>query len=180
MRRHRKGKILLCVTLTGLLLIPAMAAAVLRPKLAVYAENYVQYQATSKMEHAVASCADQMEEIGTLHRDETGAVTALTTNSAAVNRIRTQLVQRVYDEIGALEHARTSVALGTLVDPQLLTGFGPQIPFGVVSLGCVMLLLGTVAVKLTDCVPMRVLPLYVLHVSVPVPLALLGICTARS
>ena len=43
MRRHRKGKILLCVTLTGLLLIPAMAAAVLRPKLAVYAENYVQY-----------------------------------------------------------------------------------------------------------------------------------------
>ena len=37
MRRHRKGKILLCVTLTGLLLIPAMAAAVLRPKLAVYA-----------------------------------------------------------------------------------------------------------------------------------------------
>lgn len=137
MRRHRKGKILLCVTLTGLLLIPAMAAAVLRPKLAVYAENYVQYQATSKMEHAVASCADQMEKIGTLHRDETGAVTALTTNSAAVNRIRTQLVQRVYDEIGALEHARTSVALGTLVDPQLLTGFGPQIPFGVVSLGCV-------------------------------------------
>ena len=137
MRRHRKGKILLCVTLTGLLLIPAMAAAVLRPQLAVYAENYVQYQATSKMEHAVASCADQMEEIGTLHRDETGAVTALTTNSAAVNRIRTQLVQRVYDEIGALEHARTSVALGTLVDPQLLTGFGPQIPFGVVSLGCV-------------------------------------------
>ena len=49
MRRHRKGKILLCVTLTGLILIPAMAAAVLRPKLAVYAENYVQYQATSKM-----------------------------------------------------------------------------------------------------------------------------------
>ena len=49
MRRHRKGKILLCVTLTGLLLIPAMAAAVLRPKLAVYAENYVQYQATSKI-----------------------------------------------------------------------------------------------------------------------------------
>ena len=31
MRRHRKGKILLCVTLTGLLLIPAMAAAVRVP-----------------------------------------------------------------------------------------------------------------------------------------------------
>ena len=57
MRRHRKGKILLCVTLTGLLLIPAMAAAVLRPKLAVYAENYVQYQAVpirwKKSEHCI-------------------------------------------------------------------------------------------------------------------------------
>lgn len=138
MRRHgnHRRKILL-VMLAGLVLLPAAIGGVLRPKLVVYAENYVQYQATSKMERAVADCAEQMEEIGKLHQDDSGAVTALTTNAASVNRIRTQLVQRVYDEIGELEQAQTSVALGTLLDPQLLAGLGPQIPFRVVSLGCV-------------------------------------------
>ena len=38
---------------------------------------------------------------------------------------------------------------------------------------------GTAAVKDTDLVPMRVLPLKVLQVSVPVPLSLLVICAAR-
>lgn len=138
MRRHgnNRRKILL-VMLAGLILLPAVIGSVLRPKLIIYAENYVQYQATSKMERAVAECAEQMEEIGKLHQDDTGAVTALTTNAASVNRIRTQLVQRVYDDIGELEQAKTSVALGTLLDPQLLAGLGPQIPFRVVSLGCV-------------------------------------------
>jgi sporulation protein YunB len=138
MRRHgnHQRKILL-VVLAGLVLLPAVVGGALRPKLVVYAENYVQYRATSKMERAVADCAEQMEEIGKLHQDDSGAVTALTTNAAAVNRIRTQLVQRVYDEIGELEQAQTSVALGTLLDPQLLAGLGPQIPFRVVSLGCV-------------------------------------------
>lgn len=138
MRRHgnNRRKILL-VMLAGLILLPAVIGSALRPKLIIYAENYVQYQATSKMERAVAECAEQMEEIGKLHQDDSGAVTALTTNAASVNRIRTQLVQRVYDDIGELEQAKTSVALGTLLDPQLLAGLGPQIPFRVVSLGCV-------------------------------------------
>lgn len=138
MRRHgnNRRKILL-VMLAGLILLPAVIGSALRPRLIIYAEDYVQYQATSKMERAVAECAEQMEEIGKLYQDDSGAVTALTTNAASVNRIRTQLVQRVYDDIGELEQAKTSVALGTLLDPQLLAGLGPQIPFRVVSLGCV-------------------------------------------
>lgn len=138
MRRHGNNRrTILLVMLAGLILLPAVIGSALRPKLIIYAENYVQYQATSKMERAVADCAEQMEEIGKLHQDDNGAVTALTTNAASVNRIRTQLVQRVYDDIGELEQAKTSVALGTLLDPQLLAGLGPQIPFRVVSLGCV-------------------------------------------
>lgn len=136
-RRQEQNKRLIGAALAALVLLPAILGAALRPKLTVYAENYVQYQATSKMERAVSDCAEQMEKIGKLHQDDNGAITALTTNTAAVNRIRTQLVQRVYDEIGELEQAQTSVALGTLLDPQLLAGLGPQIPFRVVSLGCV-------------------------------------------
>ena len=45
----------------------------------------------------------------------------------------------------------------------------------ILSVGFVLELLGTVAVKETDFVPISVLPLYVLQVMVPVPLDALGI-----
>lgn len=112
-----------------------LAIVKLRPKLADYAENYVQYQATTIMEQAVADCVDEIDEIGSTHTNETGAVTSLSTDTAAVNRMRTQIVRKVYDEIGALENAQASVAAGTLIDPQYLAGLGPQIPFGVTALG---------------------------------------------
>lgn len=109
----------------------------LRPRLTEYAVNYVQYQVTSIMEQSVAACAGEMEEIGRMQTDETGAVTSLTTDTAAVNRLRTAVVRQVYDNIGTLENAHTAVSLGTLVDPQYLAGVGPELPFGVTALGCV-------------------------------------------
>lgn len=109
----------------------------LRPKLAEYAVNYVQYQATTMMERSVAACTAEMEHVGNIQTDETGAVTSIATNTAAMNTLRTAVVQQVYTDIGALETAHTSVAIGTLLDPQYLAGIGPQLPFGVTALGCV-------------------------------------------
>lgn len=121
----------LIVLLCGLL----WAVSIIRPKLTEYAENYVQYQATTIMERAVADCVGNMNEIGHTQTNETGTVTSLSTDAAAINRMRTQIVQQVYTEIGELESAHTAVAIGTLIDPQYLTEIGPQIPFGVVALG---------------------------------------------
>lgn len=120
-----------------LLALPAVFLASLRPKLSEYAVNYVQYQATSVMEQAVAQCAAEMGSMGELQTDETGSVTSLTTDAAALNLLRTKVVQQVYDDIGALETARASVAVGTLLDPQYLAGIGPELSFGVTALGCV-------------------------------------------
>lgn len=111
------------------------AVAAIRPKLTEYAENYVQYQATTIMERAVADCVGNMNEIGHTQTNKTGTVTSLSTDAAEINRMRTQIVQQVYTEIGELESTHATVAVGTLIDPQYLTGIGPQIPFGVVALG---------------------------------------------
>ena len=132
-RKHqRHGRWLpVCLLAVILMLLPVR----LRPKLMDYAENYVQYQATSMMEQAVAQCAEEMTGIGQTHTSADGTVTALSTDAATVNRLRTRIVQQVYDDIGALEQTGGTVALGTLIDPQYLAGLGPQIPFGVVALG---------------------------------------------
>ena len=132
-RTHqRRGRWLpVCLLAVLLVLLPVK----LRPKLMDYAENAVQYQATRMMEQAVAQCTEEMTDIGQTHTNADGTVTALSTDTAAVNRLRTRIVRQVYEDIGALENARGTVALGTLIDPQYLAGVGPQIPFGVVALG---------------------------------------------
>lgn len=119
--------VILCICLWGL--------NMLRPRLAEYAVNYVQYQATSRMEQSIAACTQQIEQIGQLETDENGAIASLRMDTAAVNQLRTEVVQQVYEDIGALEQAHTAVSLGTLIDPQYLAGFGPKLPFGVVALG---------------------------------------------
>lgn len=137
MQRHRKQRnwAWIPVVLLLVLLLPAMTVLSLRPKLIDYAENYVQYQATTCMEQAVAECTAEMGGIGRTQTDGTGAVRSLITDTAAVNAVRTRIVQQVYDEIGALETAHTAVPIGTLIDPQYLAGLGPEISFGVTALG---------------------------------------------
>lgn len=120
-----------------LLVLPGISLAMLRPKLADYVVNYVQYQGTTVIEQSIAACTSQMDGIGALQTDEAGTVTSFTTDTASVNALRTQVVQQVYNNIGALETASTSVPLGTLIDPQYLAGIGPAIPFGVTALGYV-------------------------------------------
>ncbi len=137
--RHKNGGIGWAVwaVCAAAVLLPAALMLFVRPRLAEYAANYVQYYTTTAMEQAVQSCTAQTLPVGVLQTDSTGQVTTLTTDAAALNQLRTDIVRRVYDEIGALETARTSVAVGTLLDPQYLAGVGPRLSFGVTSLGCV-------------------------------------------
>lgn len=118
-----------------LILLFILLSAKLRPKLMSYAENVVQYQATRMMEQAVAQCTEEMTGIGQTQTNTDGSVTTLSADAATVNRLRTRIVQQVYEQIGTLENTRETVALGTLIDPQYLAGIGPPIPFGVVALG---------------------------------------------
>ncbi|HIV67737.1 MAG TPA: sporulation protein YunB [Candidatus Butyricicoccus stercorigallinarum] len=138
-RRRTKRRARRAHTVRWLLLAALLAASfglhALRPLLTEYAVNYVQYQATSMMEQAVAECAGRMTELGRIQTNADGAVTSVTTDAAALNRLRTTVVRQVYDGIGALEQAHTAVPLGTLLDPQYLAGLGPALPFGVTALG---------------------------------------------
>lgn len=110
----------------------------LRPGLADYAENLIQYRVTMVMEQAVSDAvSENAADISALETLADGSAAALTTDSAAAERIRSAAVENTYRQLADLEEAHLTVPLGTLLDPQYLSGIGPRIPVGVVGLSSV-------------------------------------------
>lgn len=133
--RPSKRKRLLLVTAIGVLLVHGFLFR-LRPSLADYAENEIQYRATKGMEQAVSQAMQQQSQaVAELCTLDNGSASALTMNANAAEQIRTQTVRNTYEAINELEQRSLSVPIGTLIDPQYLAGIGPKLPFSAVGLG---------------------------------------------
>ena len=126
--------VLILTVLTAVLF--AVGFRTLRPALAAYAENLIQYRVTIAMEQAVADAVSAHgAELSSLSSLSDGSAAALTTDSAAAERVRASAVRNTYERLNELEQEEMSVPIGTLIDPQYLAGVGPSLPFGVVGLG---------------------------------------------
>ena len=126
--------VLILAVTTGVAL--AIGFRTLRPALAAYAENLIQYRVTTAMEDAVSEAiAEHGEELSVIAALSDGSAAALTTDSAAAERVRASAVRNTYERLNELEQEELSVPIGTLIDPQYLAGVGPSLSFGVVGLG---------------------------------------------
>ena len=67
-------------------------------------------------------------------KDLDGRITALKTNMGLVNRLKTDILNRINDDILALDTDHIGIPLGSLILPELLSGKGPQIPVRVLSI----------------------------------------------
>lgn len=63
-----------------------------------------------------------------------GRITALKTNMSEVNRLKTDILNIINDEILALDHSDIGVPLGSLFFPELFSGKGPVIPVHILSI----------------------------------------------
>ena len=61
-------------------------------------------------------------------KDLDGRITALKTNMSEVNRLKTDILNIINDEILALDTSDIGIPLGSLFLPELLSGKGPAIP----------------------------------------------------
>ena len=61
-------------------------------------------------------------------KDLEGRITALKTNMSEVNRLKTDVLNIINDEILALDASSIGIPLGSLFLPELLSGKGPAIP----------------------------------------------------
>ena len=67
-------------------------------------------------------------------KDLEGRITALKTNMSEVNRLKTDILNIINDEILALDTMDLGIPLGSLILPQFFSGKGPQIPVHILSI----------------------------------------------
>ena len=74
------------------------------------------------------------ERIVFFEKDLDGRITALKTNMTEVNRLKTEILNRINDEILAIDTTAIGIPLGSLLIPELFSGRGPAIPIRILSI----------------------------------------------
>lgn len=76
----------------------------------------------------------QYDRIVYFEKDLDGRITALKTNMSEVNRLKTDILNIINDEILAMDTTDLGIHLGSLMLPEFLSGRGPQIPVHILSI----------------------------------------------
>ena len=67
-------------------------------------------------------------------KDLEGRITALKTNMSEVNRLKTDILNLINDEIMAIDATDLGIPLGSLILPEIFAGRGPGIPVQVLAI----------------------------------------------
>lgn len=67
-------------------------------------------------------------------KDLNGKITALKTNIGEVNKLKTDTLNIINDEILAMDTSHIGIHIGSLILPEFLSGRGPQIPVEVLTI----------------------------------------------
>lgn len=70
----------------------------------------------------------QYDRMVYFEKDLNGKITALKTNMSEVNRLKTDILNIINDEILALDSTDLGIPIGSLIFPEILSGKGFQIP----------------------------------------------------
>ena len=76
----------------------------------------------------------QYDRIVYFEKDLDGRITALKTNMSEVNRLKTDILHIINDEILALDSADMGIPIGSLILSELFSGKGPAIPVHILSI----------------------------------------------
>ena len=76
----------------------------------------------------------QYDRIVYFEKDLDGRITALKTNMSEVNRLKTDTLNIINDEILALDASALGIPIGSLVLPEFLAGRGPAFPIHIISI----------------------------------------------
>lgn len=76
----------------------------------------------------------QYDRIVFFEKDLDGRITALKTNMSEINRLKTDILNIINDEILALDTSDIGIPLGSFFLPEILSGRGPVIPVNILSI----------------------------------------------
>ena len=82
----------------------------------------------------ISSGTIQYDRMVYFEKDLDGKITALKTNMSEVNRLKTDLLNLINDEILAMDSDHLGVPLGSLIFPELFAGKGPCLPVHILTI----------------------------------------------
>ena len=143
-RRVRSSEPWILTVLVGVglaLLIIALLESRLRPIVETAARAQAQNVIAQLIEQSVLEDLARREmgysDFVTIQRGEDGAITALTTNMAQMNLLRSQLAARLLEVLEETDVSQIQIPLGSLIDLDILWGRGPSLQVHAIRVGTV-------------------------------------------
>lgn len=111
----------------------------LMPIVSSMATTKVSNAVTQELEKAVNDYISSQDlsynDMISLEKDDTGAVTALTSNMVRLNSMRNTILNEVVSSIDKLDSAEISIPIGNITGISFLSGRGMTLPVQVISVG---------------------------------------------
>lgn len=136
----KMGKLLRLIII--LLIVVIVGIVLFRVRFNDAIRALAQTQVTNTTSDLINDAIDRQIEDGTIQydrmvyfeKDLDGRITALKTNMSEVNRLKTNILNLINDEILALSTDDLGVPIGNLFLPEVLSGRGPEIPVQILSI----------------------------------------------
>ena len=139
-RRGRKlARRMLCLLILGLLLWGAIFfrrqfRMITRDLAITQAKNQASDLINDAISQQMATDGIRYERIIYFEKDLQGRITALKTNMGEMNRLKTDILNLINDEILALDTNDIGIPLGSIILPEIFSGKGPDLPVRVISI----------------------------------------------
>ena len=126
--------VLLISSLVLLLMFRSRYQDVIRELAETQVKNTTSDLANDAIAKQIADGVIQYDRIVYFEKDLDGRITALKTNMSEVNRLKTDILNIINDEILALDTSDIGIPLGSLFFPELFSGKGPAIPVHILAI----------------------------------------------
>lgn len=124
----------------ALIIVVAIAMAI-RISVAPMAEQLIRTQvgnqASDAINAAIADCISNGDfdysKMVTVEKNAAGTVSAIQTNIAELNRLKTGVLEQIDKHLKSLSLEQLGIPIGSIVLPELFSGRGPEIPVRVLA-----------------------------------------------
>lgn len=138
---HRKIRSFF-VRILVILLLFIVALLLFRSKYYAPIRNLAETQVRNATSDLINDAIDRQIEDGKIQydrivyfeKDINGSITALKTNMSEVNRLKTDILNLINDEILAMDTTDIGIPIGSFFLPEFLAGKGPEIPIHILSI----------------------------------------------
>lgn len=126
--------LLLLAALMAFLLLRSRYRDVIRELAQTQVKNTTSDLTNDAIARQIAEGVIQYDRIVYFEKDLNGRITALKTNMSEVNKLKTDILNIINDEILALDTSDIGIPLGSIFLPELFSGKGPAIPVHILAI----------------------------------------------